>query len=60
MQICIEGFHQVKREMEEIQKNIISLPAAYFHCHQLSREFLLIYKQYLKPFTKLVNRALSV
>ena len=25
MQICIEGFHQVKREMEEIQKNIILL-----------------------------------
>ena len=31
MQICTEGFRQVKREMEEIQKNIIiSLPAAYF------------------------------
>ena len=41
MQICIEGFHQVKREMEEIQKNIIiSLPAAYFHCHQLSTEYM--------------------
>ena len=44
MQICIEGFQQVKHEMEEIQKNIfISLPAAYFHCHQLSTECLLVY-----------------
>ena len=50
MEICIEGFRQVKREMEEIiyiQENIIiSLPAAYFHCHQLSTECLLVYRQY--------------
>ena len=47
MQTCIECFHQVKREMEEIQKNvIISLPAAYFHSHQLSMECLLVCRQY--------------